>query len=83
MPSSFSHPVTEKLTKSNFALWNVQVLRAICGVELMSYIDDTTVVPPEQIDDGRREREGSQPGLHNMTGPRPVGIQLPCRILIL
>jgi hypothetical protein len=29
LPSTFGHPVTEKLTKSNYALWKLQVLLAI------------------------------------------------------
>jgi len=37
--SPIGHLVTEKLTKTNFALWKVQVLPAISGAQQMGYID--------------------------------------------
>jgi hypothetical protein len=39
LPSTFGHPVTEKLTKSNYAFWKLQVLHAIHGAQLVGYID--------------------------------------------
>jgi len=44
--SPIGHPVTEKLTKTNFALWKVQVLPAIRGAQQMGYIDGTIPAPP-------------------------------------
>ena len=55
--STIGHPVTEKLSKSNFALWKVQVLPAIRGAQLMGYIDGTIVAPPRLIDGGKDEKE--------------------------
>ena len=50
IPASFGHPVSEKLTKSNYALWKVQVLPAIRGAQLTGYIDGTKPAPPTEID---------------------------------
>ena len=55
--SSFGHPMTEKLTKSNFALWKVQVLPAIRGAQMMGYIDGTIVAPPQEIDDSAEKKQ--------------------------
>jgi hypothetical protein len=50
LPATFGHPVTEKLTKSDFALWKLQVLHAICGAQLTGFIDGTFAAPLEEID---------------------------------
>jgi histone deacetylase 1/2 len=52
LPSTFGHPVTEKLTKANFALWKLQVLPAIRGAQLVRFIDGTSPAPPEEITTG-------------------------------
>jgi histone deacetylase 1/2 len=55
LPSTFGHPVTEKLTKSNYALWKLQVLPAIRGAQLVSFIDDSSEAPAQEIDtDGKK-----------------------------
>jgi hypothetical protein len=48
-PSTFGHPVTEKLTKSNYALWKLQVLPTIRGSQLVSFIDGSSPASPEEI----------------------------------
>jgi hypothetical protein len=52
LPSTFGHPVTEKLTKSNYALWKLQVLPAIRGARLVGYTDGSSPAPPEEITTG-------------------------------
>jgi hypothetical protein len=49
LPSTFGHPVTEKLTKSNYAFWKLLVLHAIHGAQLVGYIDGSSVAPPQEI----------------------------------
>lgn len=53
LASTIGHPVTEKLTKANFALWKMQVLSTICGAQLMRYIDGTIVAPPHRIEEDK------------------------------
>jgi hypothetical protein len=52
LPSTVGHPVTEKLTKSNYALWKLQVLPAIRGARLVGYIGGSRPAPPEEITTG-------------------------------
>jgi histone deacetylase 1/2 len=52
LPSTFGHPVTEKLTKPNYALWKLQVLPAIRGAQLVRFIDGNSPAPPEEITTG-------------------------------
>ena len=56
LPSSFGHPVTEKLTRSNYGLWKLQVLPAIRGARLVGYINGTTKAPEKEINgtDGKK-----------------------------
>lgn len=54
--SSVSNPllgfqITEKLSKSSYALWKAQVLTAIRGVQMEGFITDKTGAPPPKIDD--------------------------------
>jgi len=53
--SSLSNPlfgvqITEKLSKSNHALWKAQVLPTIRGARLEGYINGKTVTPPSEIE---------------------------------
>lgn len=58
--STIGHPVTEKLTKTNFSLWKMQVLPTIRGAQMMGYIDGTVVVPPELLD-GKKDGDPQVP----------------------
>lgn len=49
LPSTFGHPVTEKLTRFNYALWKLQVLPAICGAQLVGFITGASKAPPKEI----------------------------------
>nr|CAB3465720.1 unnamed protein product [Digitaria exilis] len=42
-------PVTEKLTKRNFVLWQAQVMPAIRGAQLEDHLDSFATVPAKQI----------------------------------
>ena len=43
-------PITERLGKSNFSLWKMQVLSAIRGTQLEHYLDPmTAVTPPKTV----------------------------------
>jgi len=42
-------PITEKLTRSNYALWQVQILPAVRGAQLEGFLDGTEVAPPKII----------------------------------
>lgn len=42
-------PVSEKLEKSNFPLWSMQFLSAICGAQLGHHLDLDTEPPPKKI----------------------------------
>ena len=42
-------PITEKLTRSNYALWQVQILPAVHGAQLEGFLDGTEVAPPKTI----------------------------------
>lgn len=48
-PASFAQKITEKLSKSNYALWRVQVLPAMRGAQLEGFLDGTEVAPPKMI----------------------------------
>lgn len=50
--SSLSHPISEKLTRDNFLLWKDQVLPAVCGAQLMGYLDGTIEKPDEMLVEG-------------------------------
>jgi hypothetical protein len=66
LPSTFGHPVTEKLTKSNHALWKLQVLHAIRGARLVGYIDGSLPTPPEEIITGAGADAKTEPNLAYM-----------------
>ena len=55
--ASLGHPVTEKLTKSNYTLWRAQILPAIRGARLVGYLDGSASAPAEEITtkDGEKE----------------------------
>ena len=48
-PASFAQTITEKLTKTNYALWQVQILPAVRGAQLLGFLDGTEVAPPKTI----------------------------------
>jgi hypothetical protein len=37
--NAIGHPVTERLAKTNYPLWKIQVLPTIRGAQLIGYID--------------------------------------------
>jgi hypothetical protein len=47
--SLLTHPVTEKLTKSNHALWHAQVRPAIRGAKLLGFLTGETKAPPATL----------------------------------
>jgi len=49
LPSTFGHPVTEKLSRSNYALWKLQVLPTIRGAQLVDYITGASKAPSKEI----------------------------------
>jgi hypothetical protein len=52
--------VSEKLTRSNYLLWQSQVLPSIRGARLTSFLDAKTEAPPETIiidKDGKSSQE--------------------------
>jgi hypothetical protein len=51
IPASFSIPVGEKLTKSNYFLWQAQVLPAIKGAQLEGLLDGSVPAPPTEIEE--------------------------------
>lgn len=48
-PPLLALPVTEKLSKSNFVVWQAQVMPAIRGAQLESHLNRQAVVPPMEI----------------------------------
>lgn len=48
-PASFAQPITEKLGRSNYTLWLVQVLPVVRGAQLLGYLDGSEVQPPEVV----------------------------------
>jgi len=61
LPSTFGHPVTEKLTKSNYTLWKLQVLPAIRGAQLVGFIDGSSPAPSEEIATGTDGKKAPNP----------------------
>jgi len=57
--SPLGQPVSEKLTRSNYALWLAQVRAAIRGARLMGYLTSAAKAPPAKItrkaSDGKEE----------------------------
>lgn len=48
-PASFAQPIAEKLTKLNYALWQVQILPAVLHAQLEGFLDGTIILPPKTI----------------------------------
>lgn len=48
--------VTEKLTKSNYALWRAQVFTAIRGARLEGYVTGKVVAPDDEIDEKQGDK---------------------------
>jgi hypothetical protein len=42
---SLGQPISEKLTRENFILWKAQIVPIMCGAQLFSFLDGTTVEP--------------------------------------
>jgi hypothetical protein len=61
--SAFSVSVREKLTKSNYLLWHVQVMPAICIVELEGFLTDDEKPPNKTI--YTKDDKGNDVLLHN------------------
>ena len=51
--NAIGHPVTERLTKTNYPLWKLQVLPALRGAQLIGYVDGTVQAPAIEIDDDK------------------------------
>jgi hypothetical protein len=49
IPSSFSIPITEKLTKSNYRLWKAQILPPIWAAQLEDFLYNTSEKPAEKL----------------------------------
>jgi hypothetical protein len=47
--STLGPEVDEKLTREDWILWKAQFLPAIRGAQLMHYLNEKTIAPPEQI----------------------------------
>jgi len=51
-PSSLvAGAITEKLTRTNHAIWKAQVQSAVCGAQLYGHLTGDAIKPAEQIDD--------------------------------
>jgi hypothetical protein len=48
--SIISFPVTEKLTRSSFTMWQPQVWSALRGAQLACYVDGTIKQPAKTVD---------------------------------
>jgi hypothetical protein len=46
---SLGFPVTEKLAKDNFQMWKAQVISALCGAQMASFIDSSAAAPSKTI----------------------------------
>jgi hypothetical protein len=49
MAPLLGYAVVEKLTKTNYSLWKVQVLHILRGAQLQGYLDGSTVAPDKKI----------------------------------
>lgn len=49
IPSSFAISITEKLTKTNYLLWQAQVLPAISAAQLEGFLDGSAAAPPATV----------------------------------
>ena len=57
LSSALGHPVTEKLTKTNYTLWKLQVLPAIRGAQLTGLIDGSKAAPAMEIEGTDKAKE--------------------------
>jgi hypothetical protein len=49
IPSSFAIPITEKLHKSNYLLWQAQIMPAIRAAQLEGFLDGSVKKPSKII----------------------------------
>lgn len=47
---SFDFPATEKLVKNNFQMWKAQVMSALRGAQVASFINPAAATPPKTVD---------------------------------
>ena len=59
--NAIGHPVTERLTKTNYPLWKLQVLPALRGAQLIGYVDGTVQAPAVEIDDDKEKKKVPNP----------------------
>jgi len=59
--NAIGHPVTERLTKTNYPLWKLQVLPALRGAQLIGYVDGTVQAPTVEIDDDKEKKKVLNP----------------------
>ena len=59
--NAIGHPVTERLTKTNYPLWKIQVLPTIHGAQLIGYIDGSIQAPAAEIDDEKEKKKVPNP----------------------
>jgi hypothetical protein len=57
LSSALGHPVTEKLTKTNYTLWKLQVLPAIRSAQLTGLIDGSKTAPAMEIEGIDKNKE--------------------------
>jgi hypothetical protein len=60
--SPFGFHVSEKVTKGNFILWQAQVLPAIRGTRLTSYLDGSIEAPKEHVSVKQGDKDVIEPG---------------------
>uniref|UniRef100_A0A0A8YJE7 Retrotransposon Copia-like N-terminal domain-containing protein n=1 Tax=Arundo donax TaxID=35708 RepID=A0A0A8YJE7_ARUDO len=54
--NAIGHAMTERLTKTNYPLWKIQVLPALHGAQLIGYIDGLIQAPAVEIDDEKEKK---------------------------
>jgi len=72
--NAIGHPVTERLTKTNYPLWKLQVLPALHGAQLIGYVDGTVQAPAVEIDDDKEKKKVPNPAYVQWL---TQGLQLP------
>ncbi|WVZ48786.1 hypothetical protein U9M48_000195 [Paspalum notatum var. saurae] len=60
-PASFAIPVTEKLAKNNYVIWQLQVLPAVRGSQLEGFLDGTEEAPPRMISEKIADKDVPKP----------------------
>lgn len=81
LPAPFGHPVTEKLTKSNFTLRKVKILPAIRGAQLEGFLNGSMLAPVKEINVKVGDKDIKQPN-PEVVSHGLVGIHLPRYIII-